>query len=204
MATNLPVTGAFTVTAVYGQRGSLWRDGHKGIDMVSDDRRIYATCNGTVRVVAYDANGWGQYVSIGDEKGRRHIFCHLVKGSVKVKAGDRVDRTTVIGTMGDTGNVTGVHLHYQLQQGTDVIDPTEYLGIPNRKGQYHSKDFESGKEDEDMTFKDSNEVPAWAQDAVEKVTEKGWMLGDDLGKFNPNDPVTRAELAVVLNRILNS
>ena len=56
--TLLPVTGAFSVTAVYGQKGSLWRDGHKGIDFAADDRRVYATCNGTVRLVAFDEGGW--------------------------------------------------------------------------------------------------------------------------------------------------
>lgn len=196
--TRLPVTGAFSVTAVYGQKGSYWKDGHQGIDFAADDRRIFATCDGTVRLVAYDAAGWGQYVSIGDAEGRRHIFCHLVKGSVTLKAGDKVTPLTVIGRMGDTGNVTGIHLHFQLQEGEKVIDPTDYLGIPNRVGSYHSKDFE---EADAMAYRDENEIPVWAKDAVETVTEKGWMLGDDQGNFNPNDPVTRAELAVVLARM---
>ncbi len=196
--TRLPVTGSFSVTAVYGQQGTYWKDGHQGIDFAADDRRVFATCEGRVRLVAYDAAGWGQYVSIGDAEGRRHIFCHLVKGSVTVKAGDQVTPLTVIGRMGDTGNVTGIHLHFQLQDGERVIDPTDYLGIPNRVGSYHSKDFE---EADAMAYRDEKAIPAWAEDAVETVTDKGWMLGDDQGNFNPNDPVTRAELAVVLARM---
>ena len=197
--TNLPVTGTFSVTATFGQQGAYWARGHQGIDLVAANRNIYSTCNGTVRLVAYDAGGWGQYVSIGDEQGFRHIFCHLVKGSVKVKAGDRVDRTTVIGTMGATGNVTGTHLHYQLQKGDQVVDPTLWLGIPNRIGSYHSKDY-AIKEDTDM-FKDPNEIPSWAADAVKQAVEKGLMVGDADGQFRPNDPITRAELAVVLSRL---
>lgn len=197
--TNLPVTGAFSVTATYGQKGKYWANGHKGIDLAAADRRIFSTCDGTVRVVAYDSAGWGQYVSIGDAEGRRHIFCHLEKGSVRVKAGDKVTRTTMIGTMGATGNVTGVHLHYQLQRGTEVIDPTSWLGIPNRVGQYNARDYIL--EESNMNFKDSREIPAWAKEAVEKAAEKGWMLGDEEGTFRPNDPVTRAELAVVLARL---
>lgn len=196
--TLLPVTGPFSVTAVYGQKGQYWKNGHQGIDLVAEDHRVYATCNGTVRLVAYDAAGWGQYVSIGDGEGRRHIFCHLERGSVTVKAGDSVTPLTVIGTMGATGNVTGLHLHYQLQQGTTVIDPAAYLGIPNKIGQYHSKNFGEVKE---MAYQDEAKIPAWAKEAVEKVTAKGWMVGDDQGKFNPDAPVTRAELAVVLSRI---
>ena len=198
--TNLPVTGAFNITAVYGQKGKYWANGHKGLDFVAADKRIFATCEGVVRTVAYDAGGWGQYVSIGDSEGRRHIFCHLVKDSVRVKKGDKVDRDTVIGTMGATGNVTGVHLHYQLQNGNTVIDPCNYLGIPNKAGKYNSKDYQI-KEVNDMVFKDQKEIPAWAKDAVDEVSDKGLMVGDDQGNFNPNKPVTRAELAVVLARL---
>lgn len=198
--TNLPITGQFSITATYGQQGSYWANGHKGIDFVAEDKRIFATGDGTVRAVAYDSNGWGQYVSIGDAEGRRHIFCHLVKGSVKVKAGDTVNRSTIIGTMGATGNVTGVHLHYQLQNGENVIDPCSYLGVPNKVGSYNSNDFQI-EEVSDVTFKDQAKISNWAKSAVEEVSEKGWMLGDDKGNFNPQAPVTREELAVVLARI---
>ncbi len=198
--TNLPVTGNFTITAIYGQKGKYWANGHKGIDFVSSDKRIFATCDGVVRTVAYDANGWGQYVSIGDDQGRRHIFCHLIKGSVKVKKGDKVTRSTIIGTMGATGNVSGVHLHYQLQNGETVIDPCGYLGIPNKVGNYNSEDY-AVKEVSKLVYKDQADIPEWAKSAVKEVSEKGWMLGDDQGNFNPNDPITRAELAVVLSRM---
>ncbi len=197
--TNLPVTGAFDITAVYGQKGKYWANGHKGLDFVAADKRIFATCEGVVRTVAYDAGGWGQYVSIGDSEGRRHIFCHLVKGSVRVKKGDKVDRDTVIGTMGATGNVTGVHLHYQLQNGETVIDPCGYLGIHNKVGSYHSKDFQL-QEVREVEFKDKASFPEWAAESIEKVKDAGLMLGDADGNFRPNDPLTRAEMAVILAR----
>lgn len=200
--TNLPVTGTFRITATYGQRGPYWKDGHKGIDFTDNNHTIYSTCYGTVRVVSYDAGGWGQYISIGDDAGRRHIFCHLERDSVRVRVGERVTPLTVIGTMGATGNVTGLHLHYQLQQGSVVVDPAPYLGIPNKIGTYHSKDFETGGEVADLDFKDANEIPEWAREAVKKVVEKGWMQGDSEGTFRPNEPVTRAELAVVLSRMM--
>lgn len=196
--TKLPITGPFSVTAVYGQQGNYWKNGHKGIDFVAADRRVFCTCNGKVRKVNYDAEGWGEYVSVADAEGRWHIFCHLVRGSVTVKVGDTVTPLTVLGTMGATGNVTGVHLHYQLQNGQTVIDPTPYLGVPNRVGNYHSKDFE---EVDEMAYKDEAQIPAWAKAAVDAAAEKGLMKGDDDGNFRPNDPVTRAELAVVLNRL---
>ncbi len=198
--TILPVTGPFSITATYGQQGSYWSAGHKGIDFVAEDRRVFCTCYGVVRLVAYDEGGWGQYISVGDADGQRHLFCHLARGSVRVKAGDQVTPLTVLGTMGATGNVTGVHLHYQLQEGAVPIDPTPYLGIPNRIGSYHSKDFVI-EEEYSMDFKDQASIPAWAAEAVQRAAEQGWMVGDGEGNFRPNDPITRAELAVILDRL---
>jgi glucan-binding YG repeat protein len=44
--------------------------------------------------------------------------------------------------MGTTGNSSGVHLHYQINNSTNTpIDPTILLGIPNQKGSYNSKDY---------------------------------------------------------------
>ena len=199
--TYLPVTGPFSVTATYGQQGTYWARGHQGIDFVAADRRVFCTCTGTVRLVAYDADGWGYYVSVGDAEGRRHIFCHLAEGSITVKAGDAVTPLTVLGRMGATGNVTGLHLHYQLQQGTVVIDPTAYLGIPNQVGSYHSDDF-TVKEESAMEFKDRASIPEWAKEAVQTVSEKGLMIGDEEGNFRPRDPVTRAEMAMILSRLI--
>ncbi len=195
--TKLPVTGAFRVTAIYGQQGNYWANGHKGIDLVAEDHRIYSTCTGVVKTIAFDEDGWGQYIVVEDQEGLRHYFCHLVRGSAKVRVGQAVNPLTVIGTMGATGNVTGLHLHYELRKGSTVLDPAAWLGIPNQVGNYHSSDFEV----KEMLYKDQAEIPAWAKAAVEKVTEKGWMEGDTDGNFRPNDPITRAEMAVILSRL---
>lgn len=189
----MPLKGTVTVTATFGQQGSYWAKGHQGIDLYAEDRRIFAPIDGVVRVIAYDENGWGQYLSLGDGEGRRHLFCHLERGSIPVKTGQRVTAGTLLGRMGATGNVTGVHLHYQLQLGEQVIDPTPFLGIPNRVGSY--------REEELMIYRDEADIPAWALEAVKLAQERGWMLGDDDGRFRPNDPITRAELAVILSRL---
>lgn len=195
--TNLPVTGPFRITAIYGQQGRYWAAGHKGIDFVAEDLRIFSTCEGTVRTVAFDPDGWGQYVVVEDADGLRHHFCHMVRGSVQVRVGQSVTPLSVLGTMGATGNVTGLHLHYELRRGSTVLDPAAWLGIPNAVGNYRSSDFEVTT----MAYKDEATIPAWAKDAVDKATEKGWMKGDPEGNFRPNDPVTRAEMAVILSRL---
>lgn len=125
------------INVVYGAKGKWWKSGHKGIDLLGDTA-IYATGIGTVSVVDYDKNGWGWYVSIIPEgkKSYREIFCHLKEGSIKVKKGDKVSQYTRIGTMGATGNASGVHLHYEVRKNGVSINAATYLGFPNKEGYY--------------------------------------------------------------------
>ena len=145
--TNLPITGTFKVTCIFGKKGSLWAFGyHKGIDLTCSNKKIYSTCDGTVKTVGWDPDGWGRYVRVEEKTTKQiHIFAHLVKDSVKVSVGQKVSRATVLGTMGTTGNSTGIHLHYQIEKNnTDrtVIDPTTWLKIPNKVGTYNSDDYQ--------------------------------------------------------------
>lgn len=197
--TNLPITDDFTVTATYGQKGDYWVGGHQGIDIVAPNKAIYATCDGTVRVVNYDKGGWGRYVTVGDDNGLVHIFCHLENNSVRVKPGDKVNRTTVIGIMGTTGNSTGVHLHYQINRNGVSINPCDHLGIPNKKGKYNSKDYEI-REEIDM-YKDDDKIAKWAKESVYYAKDKGYMVGDADGNFRPKDPLTREEMAVLIKKL---
>lgn len=133
--TNLPVSNIFNITATFGQSGSLWKNGHKGMDLTAPQKTIYSVCDGEVTVVGFDKNGWGRYVSIkpdGFER-IRFILCHMVENSVKVKKGDRVNRLTKIGTMGTTGNSTGVHLHVEMRIDNKSVNPSQYLLIPNER-----------------------------------------------------------------------
>ncbi|HZG87133.1 S-layer homology domain-containing protein [Paenibacillus sp.] len=51
-----------------------------------------------------------------------------------------------------------------------------------------------------LTFKDKNEIPAGAVGYVAVALEKGLITGYDNNTFRPNKPVTRAELAAILDR----
>ncbi len=133
--TNLPVNGRFNVTAAFGQAGNYWKDGHKGVDMTAAAKTLYAICDGVVTVVGWDPKGWGRYVSIqpnGFER-IRLITCHMVENSVKVKKGDVVSRLSVLGTMGKSGNSTGVHVHIEMRIDNRPVNPTPYLLIANER-----------------------------------------------------------------------
>ena len=56
----------------------------------------------------------GNYVSLDLGGGRYAIYEHLIPGSPRVKAGDRVRRGQVIGLLGFSGDSTGPHLHLHV------------------------------------------------------------------------------------------
>ena len=196
---KLPIRGKFRITATFGQKGSYWANGHKGIDFVSDDGLVYAPTDSTVRVIAYDADGWGQYVSLGDAEGRRHLLCHMVRGSVKISVGQAVKEGDVIGTIGATGNVTGKHLHYELHDANGkVLDVAAYLGVSNTVGNYNTADFVSEEGEETMVYNSVNEAPAFARPTLQKLVDKKYLLGDENGNLNLSEDMMR--ILVILDR----
>lgn len=53
------------------------------------------------------------------------------------------------------------------------------------------------------SFDDYHEIGDWAKESVEKFVNLGMMTGTGNGKFSPNKTLTRAEIAVICNRILD-
>ena len=133
------------------------RPSHNGIDLVGDDdKTVHAVAGGTVGfagIVSKSAGGltwqWGYYVRIDGNDGRKYYYCHMAAGSLRVRAGQRVQAGTALGTMGNTGYSFGAHTHFEVRNayGT-AIDPASYAGVRNAVGTY--TDTES--EDDNMKF----------------------------------------------------
>jgi len=70
---------------------------------------------------------FGNYVVevLGDH--RFAVYAHLHTGSVRVRAGERVHRGQVLGLVGNTGNSTEPHLHFQVTSGPS---PAGSDGVP--------------------------------------------------------------------------
>ncbi|WP_165956912.1 M23 family metallopeptidase [Kribbella antibiotica] len=80
---------------------------------------VKTSASGTVMRSAYDAGGYGNYIEIAHGDGWRTLYAHLQSRAVGV--GATVTDSTQIGRVGDTGNVTGPHLHYeQIKDGVVV------------------------------------------------------------------------------------
>ena len=102
--------------------GSRWGRQHKGIDLkVYIGDTIRAAFSGKVRIVRYEARGYGNYIVIRHNNGLETIYGHLSKQLVdenqEVRAGD------VIGLGGNTGRSTGSHLHFETRLCGVALNP---------------------------------------------------------------------------------
>ncbi len=139
--THIPFNGEFNITypfGVYDPGLNVTSDKkHHGIDLTGNDG-VYSTCEGKVIFVGYDKY-LGNYVIIADGNNLKHYFCHLKNYNVSV--GQNVTYTTKIGDMGSTGYVTGPHLHYEIRKENILINPAEYMKIPNEYGKYNANSY---------------------------------------------------------------
>ena len=69
----------------------------------------------------------GNHVVLDIGEGLYAFYAHMQKGSVLVKPGDKVTRGQVLGKLGNTGNTSGPHLHFQVM-GTP--SPLGSNGVP--------------------------------------------------------------------------
>lgn len=61
-------------------------------------------------------NPSGNFVRILHDDGTMGVYLHLMKGSVAVQEGRRIEQGTLLGRSGNTGNSTGPHLHFVVQR----------------------------------------------------------------------------------------
>ena len=82
-------------------------------------KTVRTSGSGTVVISGYDAGGYGNYIEIAHGDGWHTLYAHLRSKAVSV--GDRVTNSTRIGAVGQTGNVTGPHLHYEQIKDNVVV-----------------------------------------------------------------------------------
>jgi murein DD-endopeptidase MepM/ murein hydrolase activator NlpD len=100
---------------------------HSGLDISNAlDTPIQATADGEVEEAGWmDRYGYGVRVRHTEE--RETLYGHL--NHVLVKIGQKVSRGDILGTMGRSGNATGVHLHYEVRLGGKPVNPQPYLRL---------------------------------------------------------------------------
>jgi murein DD-endopeptidase MepM/ murein hydrolase activator NlpD len=129
------------ITTPYKKLGKMWSKGyHTGVDFAQPvGTPVYAVQDGTVTAANW-GKAYGTQIVI-DQKplndgtpnriaGGWAIYAHLSKSLVK--AGQAVKKGDLIGHVGNTGNSSGAHLHFEVRNnqkwsaGTEV-DPNPFI-----------------------------------------------------------------------------
>ncbi|WP_332692349.1 peptidoglycan DD-metalloendopeptidase family protein [Halalkalibacter lacteus] len=116
-----PAVGGY----ISSQQGNRWGRFHRGIDIARPSNyNILAADNGTVSF-AGSQGGYGNLVRINHNNGMETLYAHL--DSIDVKVGQTVAKGQKIGIMGQTGNSTGIHLHFEVYENGQLKNPMDYL-----------------------------------------------------------------------------
>lgn len=123
--------GATFITSYYGKRSLTGY--HYGIDITRPGGRstgapVLAAESGTVKH-AGPRGSYGYCVIISHGNGLETLYAHMIAGSLRVTAGQKVQRGQQLGQIGSTGFVTGPHLHFEVMVNGTKVDPAPYLGI---------------------------------------------------------------------------
>lgn len=114
----------------------IYSDKHRGIDYSGrGDSGVYAAADGVIiqSVNAYNTSwtntgklttrDYGNYIKIKHDDGAFSLYAHLVKDSLK-EAGEYVKAGERIATIGNTGNSSGAHLHFEYRNSSNInIEP---------------------------------------------------------------------------------
>ncbi|GAB5901476.1 peptidoglycan DD-metalloendopeptidase family protein [Mycolicibacterium mageritense] len=124
--------GTYTKTSGFGPRGNST---HQGIDLAGKENTdIFAAMDGTV-VAAGPASGFGQWIVI-DSQTRTGlvstVYGHMFPDGVLVRQGAAVREGDHIAEMGNNGQSTGTHLHFEYWEGGrlnhgQAVDPSFIL-----------------------------------------------------------------------------
>ena len=104
--------------------------------------QVYAAASGRVSSVRWASNtrtnnrggGYGNYIIIDHPGGYSTLYGHLPNSAMFVRLGQQVTAGERIGTMGNTGNASGVHLHFELRLNGRIIDPNPHIGSSSVAG----------------------------------------------------------------------
>lgn len=98
---------------------------HPGIDFAAPiGTEIYATGDGTIEKVGW-VGGYGKTIMINHGYGYKTRYAHCSK--FNCRRGQKVKRGDLIGFVGNTGQSTGPHLHYEVFKNKKHINPVNFF-----------------------------------------------------------------------------
>jgi murein DD-endopeptidase MepM/ murein hydrolase activator NlpD len=128
LALRVPIVGNYELTAKFNQSGGLWTSGkHTGQDFAAPaGRTVVAAASGMV-TFAGSSGKYGNRVEITHANGMVTTYSHLA--TIAVSRFEVVESGEKVGSVGETGNTTGPHLHFEVKLGGIFVDPMKYIGV---------------------------------------------------------------------------
>jgi len=101
--------------------------GHPGIDIgLSEGSGVFASDTGTVTFAGWNIYGYGNLIVVNHGNGYETFYGHL--SAINVFPGQVVNQGNVIGAVGNTGNSSGPHIHFEIRTNGNQDDPCWYIG----------------------------------------------------------------------------
>ena len=120
-------TGTFVwPTTERGVSGYNYSGVHPAIDITGHEgNSVFASDSGVVVYAGWSDYGYGYLIVIDHGNGWQTAYAHL--SAVGVSCGQSVYQGGHIGALGNTGNSSGAHLHFELIYGGVKVNPLDYL-----------------------------------------------------------------------------
>jgi murein DD-endopeptidase MepM/ murein hydrolase activator NlpD len=119
---------------------------HNGVDIWQGGETTYLEAWADGKVIAVkpnnDPNSAGHSIIVQSTVMGKKVtwtYFHMVKDSIKVKVGQKIEAGTIVGKMGATGFATGKHLHWEIWAGHIKAQPM--AGFNTGKGYYDAMEF---------------------------------------------------------------
>lgn len=113
-----------TLSSGFGMRHGKM---HEGIDITKDYGRDVRAAGAGIVEFSGNKSGYGKTIIINHGSGFKTLYAHNQK--LFVKKGMKVNTSTIIATMGSSGNSSGIHLHFEVHYREKPQNPLRYLPI---------------------------------------------------------------------------
>jgi murein DD-endopeptidase MepM/ murein hydrolase activator NlpD len=102
---------------------------HQALDIANPSAPpVLAADTGTVVYAGCINWGYGCHVIVDHGNGYRTLYAHLSKIYVSTEEGkNHINQGELLGQMGSTGRSTGTHLHFEIRQGRQLLNPLNFL-----------------------------------------------------------------------------
>ena len=123
-----PVMGTLTSSFGYREHPVEGEERfHYGVDIgAAAGTEIGCFADGTVTAVG-ESSSYGKYITVSHPGGFSTLYAHCSR--ILASSGDTVREGEAIAEVGETGIATGPHLHFELHQGSQYLNPIYYVSL---------------------------------------------------------------------------